>query len=486
MGNVARRFLAPGVVAALTAAMLTVPAAGAAAEPAPPAPPACAPPVPSETRPGYTVADPNCDVGTGARFAPLSDPAGRPLSRVHAGIRTGAAYRIEVPLAWNGELVVYAHGYRGTGTTVFVDNPALRAHYVARGFAWAASSYQTNGYDVGQGVRDSHAMIDVFREVAGRPARAVYLTGASMGGHITAVAIEHYRTSFVGAMPYCGVLGDVELFDYFLDVNVTAAALADVPIDFPLQPPPDAVERHRATVRAALPRLGSGWGAGTPPTLTDAGRRWAGVVEQRSGGERPGFDAAFAYWNSVPGSAPLGDVPFLFSVYPGISGGSGGIAPGNVTTNRFTLYQTDASPWLSWDEWVLNAKVLRVDRTAQPSRDLTGVPKVTGDPRIPVLSLHNLGDLFVPFSMEQVYAARAALHGRGGNVVSRAVRSVPHCDFTGPELQRGFDDLVQWVRGGHRPAGDAILDRRAVARPDFGCRFTVGERPSFGESCPRP
>ena len=50
------------------------------------------------------------------------------------------------------------------------------------------------------------------------------MTGASMGGHVTAVAIEHFPRAFAGAMPYCGVLGDAELFDYFLDANVTAAA----------------------------------------------------------------------------------------------------------------------------------------------------------------------------------------------------------------------------------------------------------------------
>ncbi|GAA3289600.1 hypothetical protein GCM10020218_058630 [Dactylosporangium vinaceum] len=51
------------------------------------------------------------------------------------------------------------------------------------------------------------------------------MAGESMGGHITAVAIEHYPRAFVGAMPVCGVLGDTELFDYFLDANLTAAAL---------------------------------------------------------------------------------------------------------------------------------------------------------------------------------------------------------------------------------------------------------------------
>src|SRR5690349_16997715 len=82
----------------------------------------CAAPVPSSTHPGYTVADPHCDFGTSTAFSPLTDASGKAISRVYAGIRNGAAYRIEVPLDWNGDLAVYAHGYRGTGTTVWVDS----------------------------------------------------------------------------------------------------------------------------------------------------------------------------------------------------------------------------------------------------------------------------------------------------------------------------------------------------------------------------
>ncbi|HEY2958006.1 MAG TPA: hypothetical protein VGM21_07315 [Actinomycetota bacterium] len=43
----------------------------------------------------------------------------------------------------------------------------------------------------------------------------------------------------------------------------------------------------------------------------------------------------------------------------------------------------------------------------------------------------------------------------------------------------GFDGLVARVRGGHRPAGDAILNRHEVAEPTFGCRFTDGVHPEF-------
>jgi len=401
------------------------------------------------------------------------------------GIRDGAAYRIEVPQAWNGQLVVYAHGYRGTGTTVYVDSPSLRAHYVARGFAWAASSYQTNGYDVGQGVRDSQALIDVFRHRTGHRAKDVYMTGASMGGHVTAVAIEHYRHSFVAAMPVCGVLGDTELFDTFLDENVTAAALTHTPITFPLQPAPDYAQVYAAQVASELPKLGTGFGTGGPVTLTPAGQEWSNVVERRTGGDRPGFSAAFAFWNAIPAIPPLSTVPFLFGVYPGLSGGTVNIATGNVTSNRFTVYQEDNSPFLNRAERALNAEVLRVSRTARPSRDLSGIPLVAGKPDLPVLSMHDVGDLFVPISMEQVYAKRAILHGQGNLFVSRAIRGVNHCDFTASELAHGFDDLVKWVRTGHRPAGDAILNPAAVAKATFGCRFTEADRPAFNAPCPR-
>jgi hypothetical protein len=446
----------------------------------------------SSTQPGYSVADPRCAYAAGGypgpRFAPLTDAAGAPLSRTWTGILAGAPYRIEVPANWNGELAIYAHGYRGTGTTVYVEDSPLRRHFVERGYAWAASGYATNGYDVGQGVRDSHALIGLFAGKV-RRARAVYMTGLSMGGHITAVAVERHRGDFAGAMPGCGVLGDKELFDYFTDANVTAAALTGTPIRFPSTAEEGAAYTpgYGAAVASQLPALGSGFVTGDPSrvTLTATGQAWAGVVQQRSGGTRPGFASAFAYWSSI-GFAPLTTVPFLFGVYPGLSGGTQGIAAGNLSDNRFTRYRiSDGYGPLTAAERALNRSVLRVAPTTRPSPGLTGVPKVFGDPRIPVLSLHTIGDLFVPFSMEQVYAARAALRGQSRLFVSRAIRGVGHCDFTQAELRTGFDDLTRWVHTGRRPAGDAVLDPRAVASPSFGCRFTDGPHPGFvATPCP--
>ncbi|WP_236718217.1 hypothetical protein [Actinoplanes sp. TFC3] len=189
------------------------------------------------------------------------------------------------------------------------------------------------------------------------------------------------------------------------------------------------------------------------------------MVERRSGGERPGFHGAFAYWNAARSLPPLSDLPFLFGLYPGLNNGTAG--------NLGTVYRSTDRRRLTPAERQLNRDVLRVRSTT------VDIPRVNGTPGIPVLSLHGIGDLFVPLSMEQVYARRTAQHGRSKLLVSRAIRATGHCDFTQPELRRGFDDLVRWVRGGHRPGGDAILDQRAVADPAFGCRFTSGTRREF-------
>ncbi|MEU7474660.1 hypothetical protein AB0A63_01665 [Lentzea sp. NPDC042327] len=89
-----------------------------------------------------------------------------------------------------------------------------------------------------------------------------------------------------------------------------------------------------------------------------------------------------------------------------------------------------------------------------------------------MISLHGLGDLFVPFSMEQDYRADVARNGQSRWLVQRAIRTVDHCEFSPAEVGTAWDDLVAWAGRGTRPAGDAVGDRGTVAAAAFGCRFT--------------
>jgi hypothetical protein len=74
--------------------------------------------------------------------------------------------------------------------------------------------------------------------------------------------------------------------------------------------------------------------------------------------------------------------------------------------------------------------------------------------------------------MEQVYAEEVARAGLADHLVQRAIRVTGHCEFAPAEVATAWDDLVAWVDGGPRPAGDDVTDPAAVADPAFGCRFS--------------
>lgn len=381
------------------------------------------------------------------------------------GVHTGAGYRIEVPDDWNGELVMWAHGFRGTGLELTVDNHPLREFLIATGYAWAASSYSANDYNITAGVQDTHALATRFNGIVDKPDK-VYITGASMGGHITAVSIEQYRNFYDGAMPICGVLGDFELFDYFLDFNVAAQQLGTGSSAFPV----DTAEYVGVTVPAIKANL-SGPFPGWPLSLNADGVNLKNLTELRSGGERPNFDEAWFFWNTFPefGSGPGN---FLFDL--GLGEGTLVDSPGVALDNTDVIYQFDTDPMLSAAELAFNDGVVRVAQDAQgrSPNGLSQVPPILGDPSVPVLTLHNLGDLFVPFHNEIVYGNEVAANGKSDLLVQRAIRGVGHCGFTGTELVTAFVDLVTWVATGVKPAGDDVTNPTAVADPDFGCVFT--------------
>lgn len=391
------------------------------------------------------------------------------------GVLAGAGYRIEVPDNWNGNLVMWAHGFRGTGLELTVDNHPLRPLLISLGYAWAASSYTRNDYDITSGVQSTQALVQRFNGLVGQ-SNKVYMTGASMGGHITAVSIEQYPDTFVAAMPICGVVGDYALFDYFLDFNGAAQQLGTGSSLFPV----DAAIYIGLTVpeiKANLEAFPGAW----PFVLNADGQNFKNLVELRSGGDRPNFDEAFAFWNSIPATTGSGN--FLFEL--GLGDGTLPRAPGVGVDNIGVVYQFDNDPNLTPDEQALNDDIVRVaaDPQGPGPNGLSQVPVISADIGIPVLTLHNLGDLFVPVLNEVAYASRAQANGKSDLLVQRAIRGVGHCDFSAAEFSTGFLDLVTWVETGIKPAGDDWLDPAAVSDPNFGCAFTDGAH-FFGTPCP--
>jgi hypothetical protein len=146
-----------------------------------------------------------------------------------------------------------------------------------------------------------------FNELVGKPDR-VYMTGASMGGHITAVAIEQYPNTFDAALPVCGALGDYALFNYFLDFNAAAAQLGTGMSEFPVDPL--YISTTVPTIKTNLESVANGW----PVLLNPDGENLKNLTELRSGGERPNFDEGWAFWNSIPSAAGPGNFLFSFAL----------------------------------------------------------------------------------------------------------------------------------------------------------------------------
>ncbi len=396
------------------------------------------------------------------------------------GVHAGAGYRIEVPDNWNGSLVVWAHGFRGAELELTVDDHPLREFLIPNGYAWAASSYDRNDYDIASGVKSTHALIQRFNGLVAQPSQ-ILMTGASMGGHITAVIIEQYPNLFAGAMPICGVMADYELFDYFLDFNLAAQQLGVGTSTYPVETLPYLLGTVPA-IKASLEAFPGGW----PLFLNADGENFKNLVELRSGGVRPNFDNAWFFWNAFA-DFQSGPGNFLFDT--AIGDGTLPRAPGVAIDNADTVYQFDTDAALTSAEDELNAMIFRVAAEPQARRKqgLAQVPTITGDIDIPVITLHNLGDLFVPVHNQVIYADRVAQNGKSDLLVQRAIRGAGHCGFTGVELATAFSDLVTWVNSGSKPAGDDFSDPTNVAAPDFGCQFTDFNTPNghlLPEACP--
>jgi hypothetical protein len=162
---------------------------------------------------------------------------------------SGAVYRICMPTAaWNGDLVVYAHGYVAFNEPIAIPEdqlgvagrPTIPELVNSLGFAFATTSYSTNGLAIRQGLADVVDLVDVFTAQHGAPGR-VYLAGPSEGGIITALALEQHPEVFAGGLSACGPVGDFPaqinywgdvrvLFDYFF-AGVLPGSAIEIPQD---------------------------------------------------------------------------------------------------------------------------------------------------------------------------------------------------------------------------------------------------------------
>jgi pimeloyl-ACP methyl ester carboxylesterase len=331
---------------------------------------------------------------------------------VDRGVINGAPYYIEIPGTWNKGLVLYTHGYAVAGekprSQEFTPPKALRDVFLARGFAFAASDYSVQGWAVKEAIEDTEALRRYFVSKYGAP-REAYITGHSMGGHITMAIIERYPEVYQGAMPMCGPLGAAVDFlnTGVFDMLVTFEALFPGTIGSPYEPSVETVNKVKAAIAA------------DPERARRYAQRYGRTVEQLPG--------ALALFHAVAGELKqrAGGEPF---------------------DNRNHIYVGFG------DDAALNRAVKRYKATPSARDYVREYATPTGRISDPILTIHTTSDSLVLGNDVTAYEVPAALAGTSDLFVARFVEANGHCNFTPTQTGNAFDALLAWAREGKRPA----------------------------------
>jgi pimeloyl-ACP methyl ester carboxylesterase len=395
-------------------------------------------------------------------FALTTAPsAARAVQLIEGATGPGTRYGIWMPDAWNGDLVLYAHGFRNpdcpTAIPTTPDAICLggdsgtpqgarptRDALLAMGYAFAASSYADTGLALKDGAQRTFQLKGIFTERFGAP-RRTYLYGHSMGGAIVLKLAETHPGAFDGALAACGMIaGSPEQFRYVADARATFDAIfpglvrggvADVPAD---------LDYFAEVVPAVLLLF--------DPRNPQMPRNFALAIAWASLDQ-----VAFRF--ATPQDLVKGILELLYFQVQGTPGVLEA-AHGVPVDNTRVAYSGPA--WLAAygvDLGELNETVERVGSDPEAAAWSEHVYDTTGAIAFPVLTLHTIPDAAVPMRHEDLYAQKVATAGRSDLLVQRRVMHADpgtpdgHCSFKPEEELAAFAALVEWIETGARPAG---------------------------------
>jgi pimeloyl-ACP methyl ester carboxylesterase len=330
---------------------------------------------------------------------------------------SGGRSLICVPTAgWNGELVVFAHGYVASNQPLdfyhltLPDGTYLPELVQSLGYAFATTSYRQNGLAILQGVDDVRELVAKF----GSPV-PTHVAGVSEGALVATLLAERWPELFRSAIATCGPIGSFRgqvdtigdfrvLFDYFFP-----GIMPGSPISIPSEVIATWQTVYVPKIRAAL------------------------VAHPRRALELMRVSRA-AYDPAVPATIANTTIALLwYNVFA--TNDAVKKLGGNPFGNRLRWY------FGSSNDLRLNLAVKRF--TASPTaRARLRQYETNGDLRIPLVTLHTTADEVVPFWHELLYLPKLTLSDRGRFIPVPAFR-YGHCNFTQTEVLTAFGLAVR-------------------------------------------
>jgi hypothetical protein len=139
-----------------------------------------------------------------------------------AGFAGSPTWVADVPVNWNGTLLLYSHGF-GPLTALDAPDPATQAALLARGYALAGSSYDPNGSEwaLDTAVQDQFGALTAVEDTVllSKPAQVLAI-GSSMGGLVSALEDQYSQGRIDGALTTCGIVaGGINLNEFQLTAS---------------------------------------------------------------------------------------------------------------------------------------------------------------------------------------------------------------------------------------------------------------------------
>ena len=367
------------------------------------------------------------DRSSESAITPLRSNNGGP-QHVEGSIGPGTQYSIDVPSPWNGDLVLYAHGYTNPADAIHLPDIAqLKSLLLGQGFAVAYSSFSENGYALKDGAQRTHQLRGIFVSKIGVP-RRVFLIGVSLGGIIVLDLAETHPDEYAGALTVCGVVGGTRAeLDYIGTLRVLSDAV------FPPHLLPGTLYEVPPISDFNAEVVGPVVGA----IQADPSR--AGILAALMGGRLP-----FANGNELVASI-LNGLGFQLQ---GANDLFDRTHDHSFFENRDVVYAGPLPPPLLDD---INARVARYSAAPDAVNYLEHYYEPTGHLSIPFLTMHTTRDPVVPIFSETLYQQRVEAAGASDLLLQRRADRYGHVNFTPAEIASNFHDLVTWVDTGVKP-----------------------------------
>ncbi len=392
----------------------------------------------------------------------------------------GALTEVCLPDLWNGEILLWAHGYTNPGPDRPPYTPLELPAEEASGFrikdivrnlgtaeegfyGYAGTSYRRNGLVAPEAVTDLEqtsawvrgrltalAAQNGFEEL---PA-ITYLVGASEGGLSTVLGMEKASatTFFDGGLALCAPAGDFQaqidwfgdfrvVFDYYFP-GVMPGSAVEIPDEETVVTDANWAATEAAIAAALL----------ADPAATD---QLVAVTE-------------VAYDAGNPSTLEEAATQILRYSFMGTNDATA-VLGGNPFENSATVYDG------SNDDTALNTGLDRFDADAAALAAIEAAFQTTGRPHGPLLTMHTTRDPVTPIWHAVLYQAKNA--GAAETVGLISVDRFGHCGFSLPELLSGFSQLIAQVKDEQLVTSRTVfptvemqrefveLARRAGARP---------------------